>query len=250
MGRPGDGKSQLVLQEALHAAKEGWHVLYLTLELEPVEVEARLVAEECEGSWAHMLTTESEEKNYTGARERLSDALGRVYVNGGAGVRIGVEDLPVVVRQLLDKAGGTQCMFVLDYLQRVGGKGELRERVSDAANMLATLGHRHSMPVLAVASAGRKVYERLAVTEWKAAGSAEGLLDSGKESGDIEYAAQSVMVIAHQRGDNGAVLESRIALAKRREGGTGWIEGLKFSGGRWGENCEAANVRGGGMGAI
>jgi hypothetical protein len=148
-------------------------------------------------------------------------------------------------------------LIVLDYLQLVGDepdaprRGELRQRVADAAYVTRDVARRFDAAVVVVSSSARNHYGVLAgdaaeagLITAKAPGFAESvrtiahphvLIGLGKESGDLEFSADTVTVLIRWPTplDNGerAII---VAVPKVRAGFERW-SALAFDGGRFAE---------------
>jgi hypothetical protein len=117
------------------------------------------------------------------------------------------EIAPLIARWRETNAEHPHALVILDYLQLVTGgeREDLRERIGGAAYALLEAKRKHGCAVLALSSTARSNYAALRGGEragggrgqaWKeSAGSAVGM---GKESGEIEFAADSVLVMAQE----------------------------------------------------
>jgi replicative DNA helicase len=157
------------------------------------------------------------------------------------------------------KGSKAPLLIVLDFLQLIGseanaGRQDLRERIGRAAYIARDVARRYDAVVLLISSVSRENYARLSgkglkegglkdlgltvsfdddrtVAERHIAG-AEQLVGLGKESGEIEYAADSVTVALSlpREGNERKVL---FATAKQRAGQPGWctlvFDGFRFS---------------------
>jgi len=137
-------------------------------------------------------------------------------------------------------------LVVLDFLQLVSGdKGQpLRERIQQAAYEARAVARDYNAAVLVVSSTARDNYGTLGGTPtdgskkapWKAPAAA--LVGLGKESGEVEYAADAVLTLVsepwgtHTPPPEGTHVH--MAVAKQRAGTSGWCE-LRFDGGRFTE---------------
>jgi replicative DNA helicase len=120
-----------------------------------------------------------------------------------------------------------QCLIIVDYLQcwaKVaedlrGSSVTVRERVEILGSTLRELALRLNSPVLALASQNRAQGHY---------GNGKGIaaLDSLKESGDLEYAADVVLFLT-ETGERTALPPARavdLTIAKNRHGETGRVE--------------------------
>lgn len=267
-GGTGAGKSQWALQVAWTAAKQGTPVLYLGLELGKEDLVARLAGlalADSEGSappWSKLYLGKDR-----AALKRAEKALRKFqgapfFLEFGPPGGWSASELDRRVRALRlefpeKEKGSSPLLVVLDYLQIIGAeedpqepgrrlRQELRERIGRAAYEARHVAREYGAVVLALSSISRD-YARMLANERKvAAGEAEisgveGLgagdpgrfVGLGKESGEIEFAADSVLALA--RGRNlGDRSEAYLAIAKLRarpdEYGNGWRV-LHFNGG-------------------
>lgn len=272
-GTTGSGKSQWALEVAFGAARAGHPVLYVGLELGEVDLVARLVGLRLSQKWSNLYLGEPgaegvvEELRQVGneAREELDRLPFHLEIGKANGWHAGMLRPRVeALRARYPEARGKPALVVIDYLQLVTAaeseRVELRERIGRAAyeaRMVARGGEGDpGAAVLALSSIARTNALALG-SEAKAArgeefkgadsfeglgkGSAARLVGFGKESGEIEYSADSVMVLARKRFDEIAKRsEMVLAMAKvraRPEGFKEWIT-LSFDGGRFTEASE------------
>jgi KaiC/GvpD/RAD55 family RecA-like ATPase len=142
--------------------------------------------------------------------------------------------------------GSQPILIVLDYLQLVGGGGrdDLRAAISKVSYVLREAARRDNITVLVVSSTARENYDKLSgenANDGKRAKTQKGppfgkgnpaaFVGLGKESGDIEYAADSVMLLG--RRDYSEESQSfdhlDFAIAKLRTGPGKWVR-LKSNG--------------------
>lgn len=275
VGGTGAGKSTLAVQCALHAARAGHAVGYVSLELELEQITARMMAEVHNGN--------------VGMGER------RVFfsevIRGESSIDLDacatkLDALPIVIdaysplgwqatklRKIAEHARplgaeGKTPFVVLDYLQLVGEeedtqRPDVRARIGKAAAVAHGIATDLRAAVLVVSSVARSHYGTLAggPKSLKDAGIAfvcernessdearaqaengyrfygeDGLVGLGKESGEIEYSASSVLAMVKGGPINGGTQEKpryggqriALAIAKSRYGQTAWCP-LRFS---------------------
>jgi len=131
---------------------------------------------------------------------------------------------------------------VLDFLQLVSGEpGEqIRERIQQAAYAARAAARDKDAAVLLVSGTARASYGTLQgdgeKPVWK--GRAGDLVGLGKESGEVEYAADTVLALVSKPWPDGKPppegTHVHLAVAKQRAGTSGWAE-LRFDGGRFTE---------------
>lgn len=264
----GVGKTTWALQVALAAATSGAPVAYVGLELEEMQVTLRVAAERARASWSALYLGQANPTMI--AKVRATEAeIGALpfHVEGGKPQGWGADDL----RDLADRmrtaypepggAGSRPFLIVVDFLQLVGDEAgadgkplrlDLRERIGRAAYTARQIAREHGAAVLLVSSTARDKYTALgaafdgAALAWNKAKGTRSLLNPdqliglGKESGEIEYAADSVTVAARIAGDVEPVASAPyrtatiFATSKLRYGRPGWTE-LRFNGHRFAE---------------
>jgi replicative DNA helicase len=132
-------------------------------------------------------------------------------------------------RQAMARHGARRCLVIVDYLQRMAhangsGYGTLRENVSALTLGLRELTTRLDSPVLAISSLSRGVNNYTHPT-----------LEALKESGDLEFTADVVLLLGTREDSLGTGPRKRVmvdlVVAKNRFGEAGGWEkkmGLSF----------------------
>lgn len=255
VGGTGAGKTQLALQVALTAAKLGTPVGYVALELGEIDISLRLLGAEAGVSWSKLYTgqpiSNASIERLSAASVSLSALPIAVEFGSPSGwppraIGTAAEELRRAFPEA--RAGERPILLVVDFLQIVGDEGphrsEVRERVGRAAYYARDVARRLNVVVLAISSAARDKYAALSGEALTAAGLGEdergirfvrnpdGLIGTGKESGELEYAADSVTVAVRgpdlasvNRSDRTSVL----VTAKGRATGASWCA-LRFDG--------------------
>lgn len=211
----GVGKTQLSLQLASHCAPMGTPVALVALELDEPQLALRLLAEHCRVSWSrayHGNVTDPELE-----RMRASaDAVGALPIYSDFGDAHGWPSLRLerIAQELHKRHPKGPALIVLDFLQLVASddassRVDLRERIGVAAYRARNIARRYRVSVLVISSTARNNYDALnakmskagLVTERKgnslrrAVLYPDALIGTGKEAGEIEYAADSVTVL-------------------------------------------------------
>jgi len=216
-GRPGMGKTTLANLIAANVAATGVPVLYVTYE----NSRDNLILK-------HLCRLAGIPE--TQVRRGLADpvvlgvqaqAFGKqaatlYYTEATAGTT--VEMIKGLGLQLRQRHNSDTVLVIVDYLQKMAptaGFDGLRENVGAIAAQLRDLSRELNAPVLALASLNRAGYE-----EGKTPGMA-----NLKESGDIEYGADVVMLLSEGKSDgppmgNGKPVTLRIAKNRGGEAGT------------------------------
>ncbi len=264
----GTGKTALQLQLALHAARAKVPVLYIGLELGELEVVARFVAllEEAKPDRTIEGDKGVKASDLLQGQGKVPEARLKALVSAA---NLHLTELPIELEtgdahgwdymrlvpaakalrerfKLDDKA---PVLVVLDFLQLVsspaGAREDLRERIGRAAYQAREAARNAGAAVLVTSSLARSNDKVLSEwgRAWPASAAAAtattpgvGLLDLvglGKESGDVEFSADTVIVMARTRKVDGETFTRvRVGVPKQRNGGPGELT-LCFNGSRW-----------------
>lgn len=259
-GATGTGKTQFALQAAWKASGSG-PVLYIGLELGRLDVVARLLAL-AEGDatgrtpkWSDLFLGHGDA---SGARlERLAETHAAELEAREFRAEFGpphgwsYEELVPRVQAMREAhpethEGEIPMLVVLDFLQAVGSpagehRQDIKERIGRAAYAGRAVARDFGAAVLMLSSTAREGYKRSrissdggddggVVVSGEDATNASELVGLGKESGDIEYAADSVMVLVSGDYDRTTLSTPiHLAVAKVRAGRPGWCP-LEFDG--------------------
>ncbi len=228
----GAGKSTLCTDIALHAAKEGHHVGYVSLELDENQIGHRFIGA-LTGTWFSKFTTgrqtpdeHREAKIAAGKLEKLPIFIETAGPRGWHAEEL--TDLWEDMREGLPaKETATTAepyrtpVIIVDYLQLVtakeDGRSEIRERVGQAAYAAHRLSTQYGAAVVLVSSISRDNYplvgennkarhDQHVKAERRPNGkdadgkdlylhdlvNSDALVGLGKESGEVEFAATSV----------------------------------------------------------
>lgn len=250
-GNTGAGKTQFALEIARHAATRGIPVAYVSLEMDTLGLVCRLMALE----YRHGNVDDRREgitwsKLYTGKCDYLGEVIGATRaplarmnlrcVEGTPGAW-SAADLQQLVESMREQHPKDQCptiLVVVDFLQLVGpdpasnGREELRERIGQAAYMARDLARKHDAVVLMLSSTARSNYKTLTGEDGGGLGVGDPgrLVGLGKESGEIEHAADLALALCQERRKAGEQMPPvYLAVAKQRAGTGAWVE-LTFDG--------------------
>lgn len=262
-GATGQGKTQFALQAAFHAAKGGTPVLYVGLELGRVDIVARLLTlAAAEAGHANGAVTKWSDL-YNGRGGNL-DAIEKAGASMLGGLPLFVEFGPPMgwdFNQLYERVRGLREIYkeatpgseplfvVLDYLQAVGTpekeRLDLRERISKAAYAGRAAARDFGAAVLMLSSVSRQAAKELNgkdTTPIKLEDRpASDFVGMGKESGDIEYAADTVLALVADGEWNGSRTPMKLAIAKMRAGVPAFCE-LSFDGSTFSESGAVATA--------
>jgi len=225
LGAPGGGKTTLANQMAVHAADRGRPVLYVTSEDVPFNLLAKTLARQGEVSYTAVLKGSEDEKplirqTLLAYQESLAATRLR-YLDATMGTSLSIIKECARAHFEQFKEGGSGIL-VIDYLQRIArclssyreGKQDLRLAVTAIAEELRSIATGLDCCVLALAAQHRA----------SGYGASKNALSSGKESGDIEYTADTVMAIGddEQRTSTVTWLQPKILrVDKNRQGPSG-----------------------------
>ncbi len=214
-GRPGMGKTSLLLSIVKHAAQTHQkHIAVFTLEMSSEQLAQRLVAQETGIDTQRMRSGKLEEDEwplFTHAIEVLGD------------VRLFLDDTPAITPlQMRSKCRKLHMEYgldlvVIDYLQLMSGGGRFENRVQEVSfisRQLKVLARELNLPVLAAAQLSRAVEQRM---------DKHPVLSDLRESGSIEMDADVVMFL-YRPEDGGFSNMVDVIVAKHRNGPTGTVQ--------------------------
>lgn len=246
VGNTGSGKTQFALQLALEAAKADVPVLYIGLELGPVDLSARLIGLLAGVRWSGLYL--GERHAVDGLRTRHAHAVEELrtlpfHLEFGGPFGWSYAELEGKVRTIReaypepDGKGSRPMLVVLDFLQLVASTDgeDIRERIARASYAARAVARSMDVAVLLVSSTARENYAALdGAKEGKGPGLGEGsprrLVGLGKESGEIEYACDAALVLASEPWTEGAPTPPFwLAVAKGRAVKPCWVR-LEFDG--------------------
>lgn len=259
VGETGTGKSQFALQAAHHAASQGVPVLYIGLELEKESIIARLAGLETKQAWNRIYlgqctpssygTTRYENTPEGGmqeVRDILKDKPWRKRFHAYFGEPMGWDyqellSLAQAVRleypEEETKPGSMPFLIVLDFLQIVSSgerREDLRERIGRASYTARAAAREFGAAILLVSSTSRDNGKAFFRKEEQHPNSFVGM---GKESGEIEFSADTVLALLRDP-KGGFPAPISLAIAKQRAGIPTWCDNLWFDGNRFTEGEE------------
>lgn len=224
-GRPGMGKTALMMSEVNYAVKNQEPVGVFSLEMSTLQLVIRLLLMNSMVSNESMRTGKISNYEMKQIQNFASNLCNYgLYVDDTAGIDIGVlEERAMVMRE----KHGIKRLYV-DYLQQVtysGAAGNREQEVSKVATRLKGLAKRLSIPVIALAQLSRAPETR--------GGSMRPTLKDLRESGGIEQDADFVGFVYRPQyyginidEDGNEIKWSEIIGAKHRNGPTGNIKAL------------------------
>jgi hypothetical protein len=215
----GVGKSQLTIQTAYHAATQGVPVLYIGLELDEAQIALRVLSESTGHRWSNLYLGRCSPADLDKARGAIPALEGLpFYVDFGNAHGWPASRLAAAVQAMRQRHPSGPLHVVLDYLQLVGDepaaferRPDTREKIGSAAYAARDVARRYDASVQVVSSAARTHYGLLA-SDAKEAGLASRrtpdglatervilhphtLVGLGKESGEVEFSADTVSVL-------------------------------------------------------
>lgn len=217
---PGVGKTTLALQWGLECARAGVPVVYVSYENSPQNLALKLLASAAGVSASDIERGFGDSSSLEAAAEKLRPVLERMVIVEGNG-NLSVAQIQGRVRQAQSESGRGEVFVVVDYLQRAAhqkGYDQLRHSVSSLAGELREMANRTGGAVLAISSQNRSGGDY-----GKGVGAAN--LDSLKESGDLEYSADTAMFLTSD-GEGKATAPARamkLVVLKNRFGATGAV---------------------------
>lgn len=224
---PGVGKTTLATQVSKAVAGAGDPVVFVTFENSPANLLTKMLCSEAGINTRDVQSGYADPEKLQQAATKLAPVLSRIVLVEGSG-RLTVAQVRARALQAMNRCSTSRCLIAVDYLQlwakasqEMRGLMSVRERVEALAAELRQLSARLKNPVLAIASQNRVG----AGVDYKRSGGG-GTLDSLKESGDLEYAADVVMFLA-QSTERAAAHPAQavdLSVAKNRNGETGKVE--------------------------
>jgi replicative DNA helicase len=226
-GPPGMGKTTLALQIAA-AATPDVPVVVVTFEHAPANLSLKLLCaragvnlRDVQRGYADLATLRRAAETWEPVAQRLA------VIEGSS--QLTVAQVRAQARRAMRQHQAERCLVVVDYLQLwakvaedLRGNFSVRERVDMLGGLLRELALGLRSPVLALASQNRSAGNY-------GNGKGSSALDSLKESGDLEYAADVVLFLteAQERCATPPARAVELTVAKNRHGDTGKV-GLIF----------------------
>jgi replicative DNA helicase len=213
--QPGMGKTTMTLQWCTHVARSGTPVVFVSFEESLERLTLKAICQ------IHGLESKRFIEGYGNPDElhlamaSSVEELGALYLLEGS-MKLTVAQVKARALSAMARHDADRCLIVIDYLQRwaSGKKGfsEFRHVVSTLVSELRELSLRLNSPVLAISSQNRP-------------GQGKANLSSLKESGDLEYSADSAMFLveAEERHVGPGCRPVDLVLAKNRFGDRGQV---------------------------
>ncbi len=226
-GPPGMGKTTLAWQIATHVAREA-PVVFVTFEHPPTNLIMKALCAQAGLNAQEVLRGRAALEPLRQAAAAWQPVAQRLALVEGTS-RLTLAQVRSQALQAMQQQHAARCLIVVDYLQLwakvaedLRGHLTVRERVELLGGLLRELALGLRSPVLALASQNRSAGNY-------GAGKGSAALDSLKESGDLEYAADVVLFLteAQERLATPPARAVELTVAKHRHGETGKL-GLIF----------------------
>lgn len=182
--QPGTGKTSFGINVGLSVLSEGRPVVFVNSELPEIDFVARLINIKIgELEWRHI-------KNglHNNIVDRELDSLsgGLLHIVSLPDMMAGDNSLQTVIQEIADDTGQIP-LVVVDYLQQMATRFspdmEYRHAVDSLSTALIQIAHSTGACVLAISSVARNKYN----------GKRQDVLSMGKESGQLEFDAATVI---------------------------------------------------------
>jgi len=220
-GGPGVGKTTLALQMAAEAAADDVAVVYVTFENSPEALVRKGIGATGQMNPRGILRGTTPLQDMLEAAEAWQQKTRPLaFIEGRSDLSTGA--ITGKVRRHMNTFGAETGLVVVDYLQLYAKAAAeldghtLRERVERMGQRLREVSMRLRVPVLAIASQNRGA---------KYSDGGRASLDTLKESGDLEYGADVVMILT-EPADRMATDPAKaldLTVAKNRNGETGHL---------------------------
>lgn len=189
---PGQGKTTFGLQIAAHVAGKGYPALFVSFEEALSRLVLKVVCQKAGLEAKRFADGYGDPIEFERAARTYAPELDALYLVEGTG-RLVLPQLKAWALQLMNRAGREKCLLVIDYLQRWAAgrrdRSDFRHIVSGLVSELRELALGLEIPVLVISSQNR-------------AGQGGSSLISLKESGDIEYSADTAMFLVESKKRN------------------------------------------------
>jgi replicative DNA helicase len=218
----------LSLQLALDALRAMVPVLYIGLEIAASELLARLLSLITKIPWGEIHRGNLNAKQVQHCKAAFRELVQlELFFEQGAPNTYSYNHARSSVFWLRNHYPTGHLMMIVDYLQLLSpaSREDVRDRIRNAAYTLKTASRETNMVMICLSSTARSNYEALN-DDGKMLGNGDPvrLIGTGKESGDIEFGADNVLVLARQLPDPMEGI-SRVwaAVAKVRAGSRSWV---------------------------
>ncbi len=219
---PGAGKTTFALQVAIKAVETGYPALFISFEESLQTLALKAVCQRLNlNGGNYILKDYREGKGDIEALERAQKEINLsklFFLEGNS--RLKVSTVKAKALQIMARHRAEKILIVIDYLQRWSAiqtpedenRREYRHIVGDLVSELRELANRLNSPTLIISSQNRPKQ-------------GEASLTSFKESGDIEYSADTAIFLIHEeQKDDTDARAVKLDIKKNRFGDTGKVE--------------------------
>ncbi len=213
---PGQGKTTFTLQIAAHVAQFGYPVLFVTFEESLLRLTLKVICAQAGLEAKKFVDGQGDPAELEQAAKLHSPKLATLYFVEGT-ARLTVSQIKARALQLMNKHKKNRCLVIVDYLQRWAASrrdfSEFRHVVSSLVSELRELALRIDSPILVISSQNRS-------------GQGSASLVSLKESGDLEYSADTALFLveAEKRVVTPPARAIDLVIQKTRFGDKGKVE--------------------------
>jgi len=215
-GEPGQGKTSFVLQVAGNVSREGFPVLFISFEESLKNLTLKAVCQVAGLESKKFMDGYGEPEELRRAVSDYGRELSGIYLIMGNS-KLTVSGIKAKALQIMAKRNAKKCLIVIDYLQRWASSRreffDFRHVVGGLVADLREVSNRLESPVLIISSQNRP-------------GQGEASLTSLKESGDLEYSADSAifLVKSKKREAEEPARAIDLVIRKNRYGDIGKVE--------------------------
>ena len=215
-GEPGQGKTTFALQIASKVAEEGFPVLFLSFEEALPRLALKVICARAGLEAKKIIEGYGDLKELNDACRVYGPKLNALHFMEGT-ARLTTSQVKAKALQLMNKFHKNKCLVIVDYLQRwAAGKrdySEFRHVVSMLVSELREISLRLNSPIIAISSQNRP-------------GQGKALLTSLKESGDLEYSADTALFLVEDEDQSSTppARSVKLVIEKNRYGDKGVIK--------------------------
>jgi hypothetical protein len=211
----GVGKSQFTFQTALHAAKQGVPVGLIALELDEMSLAIRIAAEESGVTWSKVYNGKASDDEMLRIRAVAPKIASlNIRTDFGQAMGWGYDRLELMAKALRETNKKGPILIVLDFIQLIASPEDqrpvdLRERIGLAGYQARNVSRMYDASIVIISSTARQNYgslnEKLSKTglsvdqgHWgsrRIVRYPDNLIGLGKESGELEFSADSLTVL-------------------------------------------------------
>jgi len=220
-GQPGMGKTTLANQIAANVAEAGVPVLYVSYENSRENLILKQLCRLAGISETDARRGTADPVALAVVAQRFGQQSGSLYYVE-ASADLTVEGIGIIGKQIQRRHKAERVLVIVDYLQKMAhtaGYDEMRANVGKIAAQLRDLSRALASPVLALASLNRAGYKD----------GAKPNIANLKESGDIEYGADVILLMSEGETDGPPLGDGKritLRIEKNRGGPSG--ENVRF----------------------